>query len=100
MIDLIMKIRQFRLKGFKIAVILLITYLLFKADIRKSGHLFQRKSILQHRHGTSRILQGYTDIKSPFAGRSDRRRGDRNDRGPRGERRERTERPERKEGGN
>ena len=47
-----------------------------------------------------KVLQGYTDIKSPFAGRSDRRRGDRNDRGPRGERRERAERPERKEGGN
>ena len=47
-----------------------------------------------------KVLQGYTDIKSPFAGRGDRRRNDRNDRGPRGERRERTERPERKEGGN
>ena len=47
-----------------------------------------------------KVLQGYTDIKSPFAGRGDRRRGDRNDRGPRGERRERGERTERKEGGN
>ena len=47
-----------------------------------------------------KVLAGYTDIKSPFAGRGDRRRGDRNDRGPRGERRERGERTERKEGGN
>ena len=37
-----------------------------------------------------------TDLKSPFAGRGDRRR---NDRGPRGERRDRNDRPERKEGG-
>ena len=47
-----------------------------------------------------KVLQGYTDMKSPFAGRGDRRRGDRNDRGPRGDRRERGERSERKEGGN
>ena len=47
-----------------------------------------------------KVLAGYTDIKSPFAGRGDRRRNDRNDRGPRGERRERGERTERKEGGN
>ena len=44
-----------------------------------------------------KVLAGYTDIKSPFAGRGDRRRNDRNDRGPRGDRRERGER---KEGGN
>jgi small subunit ribosomal protein S3 len=47
-----------------------------------------------------KVLQGYTDLKSPFAGRGDRRRNDRNDRGPRGERRGRQDRPERKEGGN
>ena len=47
-----------------------------------------------------KVLQGYTDLKSPFAGRGDRRRNDRNDRGPRGERRDRNERTERKEGGN
>ena len=47
-----------------------------------------------------KVLAGYTDIKSPFAGRGDRRRNDRNDRGPRGERRDRGERTERKEGGN
>ena len=46
-----------------------------------------------------KVLAGYTDIKSPFAGRGDRRRNDRNDRGPRGERRDRGERTERKEGG-
>ena len=46
-----------------------------------------------------KVLTGYTDIKSPFAGRGDRRRNDRNDRGPRGERRDRGERTERKEGG-
>ena len=44
-----------------------------------------------------KVLTGYTDLKSPFAGRGDRRR---NDRGPRGERRDRNDRPERKEGGN
>ena len=44
-----------------------------------------------------KVLVGYTDMKSPFAGRGDRRR---NDRGPRGDRRERNDRPERKEGGN
>ena len=44
-----------------------------------------------------KVLVGYTDMKSPFAGRGDRRR---NDRGPRGERRDRNDRPERKEGGN
>ena len=44
-----------------------------------------------------KVLQGYTDLKSPFGGRNDRRR---NDRGPRGERRGRQDRPERKEGGN
>ena len=43
-----------------------------------------------------KVLVGYTDMKSPFAGRGDRRR---NDRGPRGERRDRNDRPERKEGG-
>ena len=43
-----------------------------------------------------KVLVGYTDLKSPFAGRGDRRR---NDRGPRGERRDRNDRPERKEGG-
>ena len=45
-----------------------------------------------------KVLVGYTDLKSPFAGRGDRRRRD--DRGPRGERRDRNDRPERKEGGN
>ena len=45
-----------------------------------------------------KVLVGYTDMKSPFAGRGDRRRRD--DRGPRGERRDRNDRPERKEGGN
>ena len=43
-----------------------------------------------------KVLVGYTDMKSPFAGRGDRRR---NDRGPRGDRRDRNDRPERKEGG-
>ena len=46
-----------------------------------------------------KVLAGYTDLKSPFAGRGDRRR-DRNDRGPRGDRAGRGERTERKEGGN
>ena len=44
-----------------------------------------------------KVLVGYTDMKSPFAGRGDRRR---NDRGPRGDRRDRNDRPQRKEGGN
>ena len=43
-----------------------------------------------------KVLVGYTDMKSPFAGRGDRRR---NDRGPR-DRRDRNDRPQRKEGGN
>ena len=47
-----------------------------------------------------KVLVGYTDMKSPFAGRGDRRRGDRGDRRDRGERRDRNDRPQRKEGGN